>query len=141
MRTLLSAGMAVFLAGMTACAGPGPAGREKGAPRYFELRAYTANEGKMEALHRRFRDHTNRLLARHGVEVLGHWTVVSGEGAGRTLIFLLAYPSPEAREASWKAFLEDPEWKRAKAESEKDGVLVGKVVQTFMIPTDYSPIQ
>jgi len=142
MRARMLAVVAAVLAGTAACAGGAPQGKSaSGKPRYFEMRTYTANPGKMEALHQRFRDHANRLLARHGVQVLGHWTVAKGEGEGTTLIFILAYPGPEAREASWKAFAEDPEWKKAKAESEKDGVLVGKVVQTFMNPTDYSPIQ
>ena len=47
----------------------------------------------------------------------------------------------EARDTSWKAFQSDPDWVKAKAESEKDGVLVNKVDQVFMTPTDYSPIK
>jgi hypothetical protein len=138
MRAIIPAIVAVLAAG---CAAGAPARNAAGKPRYFEMRAYTANPGKMEALHQRFRDHANRLLARHGMEVLGHWTVESGEGAGTTLIFILAYPSKEARERAWESFKADPDWQKAKAESEKDGVLVGKVVQTFMVPTDYSRIQ
>lgn len=107
--------------------------------RYFEMRQYTANEGKMDALHARFRDHTNRLFTKHGIEMIGYWTVNSGEGAGKTLVFVLAYPSKEEHAKRWKAFAEDPEWKKAKDDSEKGGVLVGKVVNFFMDPTDYSP--
>ncbi len=141
MRVTIMAIAAVLWAGGTSCKSGATAGREGEKTRHFEMRTYVANEGKMEALHQRFRDHANRLLAKHGVELVGHWTVASGEGAGNTLIFILAYPSREAREASWRAFMEDPEWKKAKEESEKGGVLVGKVIQTFMVPTDYSPIR
>ena len=109
--------------------------------RFFEMRTYVANAGKIEALHARFRNHTLPLFKKHGMEVVGFWTPTSGEDADRTLIYLMAYPSPEAREASWKAFRADPDWVKAKAESEKDGVLVGKVIETFMNPTDYSPIR
>ena len=42
---------------------------------------------------------------------------------------------------SWKAFRDDPDWKKAKDASEKDGVLVQKVESVFMNPTDYSPIK
>jgi hypothetical protein len=131
--------VAVLAAG---CAARTPAAKtEAGKPRYYEMRTYTANAGKMEALHQRFRDHANRLLAKHGMEVVGHWTVESGEGAGTTMVFILAYPSKEAREKAWEAFKADPEWQKVKADSEKDGALVGKVVQTFMVPTDYSRLQ
>jgi len=133
--------VAAVVAGAMACSGGAPARKTEGKPRYFEMRMYTANPGKMEALQKRFRDHANRLLTRHGMEILGHWTVESGEGAGNTYVFILAYPSKEAREASWKAFMADPEWMKAKEESEKAGVLVGKVVQTFMVPLEYSAIQ
>ncbi len=32
----------------------------------YELRVYTAVPGKLPELHARFRDHTNRLFAKHG---------------------------------------------------------------------------
>ncbi|HEY6362782.1 MAG TPA: hypothetical protein VIX63_16860, partial [Vicinamibacterales bacterium] len=37
------------------------------APRVFELRTYTAPEGKLENLHARFRTHTTRLFQKHGM--------------------------------------------------------------------------
>lgn len=106
--------------------------------RYFEMRTYHANAGKMDALNARFRDHTNRLFQRHGIDLVGYWQPVDQRD---TLVYILAYPSKEARDASWKAFQDDPEWKKAKADSERDGVLVAKVDQVFMTPTDYSPIR
>ena len=36
--------------------------------RVFELRTYVCNEGKLDALKARFRDHTIRIFARHGME-------------------------------------------------------------------------
>jgi hypothetical protein len=107
--------------------------------RFFEMREYYANPGKMDALHKRFKDHTNKLFAKHGIEMVGYWVVASGEQAGQKLVFVLAYPSKEARETAWDAFQKDPEW--VKAESEKEGPLVAKAVQTYMTPTDYSPIK
>jgi hypothetical protein len=56
-------------------------------------------------------------------------------------VYILAYPSKEAREKSWKAFVDDPDWKAAKEASEKDGKLVDKVDQVFLNPTDYSPLK
>lgn len=111
------------------------------APRFFELRIYTTNEGKLEALHQRFREHTNRLFQKHGMELVGYWTPVDGPEAKNTLIYVLAYPSREARDKAWAAFQADPEWIKARDESHKDGVIVAKVESKFMDATDYSPIR
>ena len=51
----------------------------------------------------------------------------------------MSYPSREAREASWKAFRNDADWKAAYAASTKDGKLVAKVESSFMTATSYSP--
>jgi hypothetical protein len=109
--------------------------------RFFELRIYHANPGKLDALNARFRDHTNKIFVKHGMELIGYWTPADAPESENTLVYILAYPSREAREASWKAFQADPDWKAARAESEKDGRLVEKVESKFLNPTDYSPIQ
>lgn len=109
--------------------------------RFFELRVYHANPGKLDALNARFRDHTNKLFVKHGMDLVGYWTPADSPESENTLVYILSYPSREAREASWKAFREDPAWIKAKEESEKGGVLVDKVDSKFLNPTDYSPIQ
>ncbi|MEX2301723.1 MAG: NIPSNAP family protein [Bryobacterales bacterium] len=109
--------------------------------RFFELRIYHANPGKLDALNARFRNHTNKLFVKHGMELVGYWTPADGPEAQNTLVYILAYPSREAREASWKAFRDDPAWIKAKEESEKGGVLVEKVDAKFLNPTDYSPLK
>lgn len=113
--------------------------------RVFELRTYYTNPGKLEALNKRFRDHTNRIFKKHGMEIVGFWTPQDEkedkDGDGGKLIYLLAFPSREAAKKSWDAFRNDPEWQKAKAESEKDGVLVKKVDSVYLDPTDYSPIK
>jgi hypothetical protein len=134
---------AALVAGIGAAIGAYAFAQEKKdvKTRFFEIRTYTVNPGKMEALHKRFRDHTNRLFTKHGIEMVGYWNVVKGDGADSTLVFVLAYPSQEAREAAWKAFAADPEWQKAKAESEKDGVLVSKADSRYLVATDYSPVK
>src|SRR4051812_11643425 len=109
--------------------------------RLFEMRTYTATEGKLDALHARFRDHTNKLFVKHGMELIGYWTPADGEKSKNTLVYILAYPSREARDASWKAFSADPEWKAAREASEKDGKIVAKTESVFLKPTDYSPMK
>ena len=109
--------------------------------RVFELRTYYANPGKMEALHARFRDHTNKLFEKHGMTVIAFWSPTDPQEAQRKLFYVLAFPSKEAADKSWKAFRDDPDWIKAKADSEKDGVLVEKVESVYMKATDYSPIK
>ena len=113
----------------------------KGENRLFELRTYTTHEGKLEALHKRFREHTNKLFVKHGMELVAFWTPVDGDQAKNTLVYVLAYPDRAARDKSWKAFLDDPDWKQAYAESRKDGPIVMKVQNKFLTPTDYSPLK
>ncbi len=105
--------------------------------RCFEMRVYYAAPGKLDELHKRFRDHTTALFKKHGMTNLGYWTPV--ENADLKLVYVLAYPSREARDASWKAFAADPDWQAAYKASEVNGKLVAKFESTFMQATDYSP--
>ena len=109
--------------------------------RFFEMRTYVTAPGKLDALNARFREHTNKLFVKHGMELVGYWTPSDKPAADNTLIYILAYPDKESREKSWKAFQADPEWQRVRAETESNGKLVEKVEQVFLKPTDYSPIK
>ena len=109
--------------------------------RFFELRIYHVAPGKMEALQTRFRDHTNKLFDKHGMTIIGFWTPAKQDEADQKLIYILAYPSKEAREKSWKAFREDPDWLAAREASEKDGKLVERVEEIYLNPTDFSPLK
>lgn len=105
--------------------------------RCFEMRIYYAAEGKLDALHARFRDHTMKLFEKHGMQNIGYWVPI--DNAQNKLIYVLGYPSREAREASWKAFVSDPEWKEVAKTTEANGKLVAKVDSRFLTATDYSP--
>ena len=107
----------------------------------FEMRTYTTNPGKLGDLHNRFSGHTNALFVKHGMRLIGYWTPTEAPESENTLVYILAYPSREAREKSWTAFRNDPVWKAAYADSIKDGKLVKKVDSVFMSATGYSPIQ
>jgi hypothetical protein len=136
---LLLAGLGLAALGATALADDKPA--DKKDTRVFELRTYYAAPGKMSALHARFRDHTCKLFEKHGMTIVGFWSPSKPEEAEQKLIYILAYPSKEAAEKAWKNFVNDPDWKKAKAESEKDGTLVTKLESVYMNPTDYSPMK
>ncbi len=116
-------------------------GKKKMDTRVFELRTYYANPGKMEALHARFRDHTCKLFEKHGMTLVGFWSPTDPKEAERKMVYVLAFPSRAAAKKSWEAFQNDPDWKAAKAASEKDGKLVEKFESTYLNPTDYSPIK
>lgn len=105
--------------------------------RYYELRVYYCNPGKLEALITRFRDHAVPLFKKHGIEGLGYW--VPTKNSDNSFYYLMSYPNKEARDASWKAFAADPEWKEAARKSEENGKLVAKAETYFLKTTDYSP--
>ena len=92
--------------------------------RVFELRTYVANEGKFEALKTRFRDHTIRIFARHGMESIGYWIPQDPEKSKNTLTYIIAHTSREQATKNWVAFRADPEWQKVAAESEKNGKIL-----------------
>ena len=123
---------------------------EKSAkPRVFEMRTYTTPPGKLDALHARFRDHTMKLFSKHGMSHLAYWTPTDAEkGAGTKLIYILAHDSKEAGLASFTAFRADPDWIKAKGDSEaaNGGPLTIQpqaegVKSVYMKAVDFSPIQ
>jgi len=109
--------------------------------RVFELRTYYAAPGRMDALHARFRDHTCGLFKKHGMTIIAFWTPQESKETQQKLIYVLAHASKEAADKSWKDFQGDPDWKAAKAASEKDGKLVQRVESVYLKATDYSPLR
>ena len=107
----------------------------------YELRTYTAAEGKLDAVSARFRDNTRRIFDHHHMKSVGYWLPSEGDKAGTTLIYVLEHPSREEARKNWAEFNADPEWQKVKAESEKDGKIVAKAESVFMNATDYSPIK
>ena len=106
----------------------------------YELRVYHPHPGKLDALNARFREHTLKLFEKHGMRNVAYWIEQPSEQSpDGKVIYVLAFPSREAREASWKAFVTDPEWQAVQSASEADGKLVAKVDSTFMSLADYSP--
>lgn len=106
----------------------------------YELRVYTANPGKMGALLSRFRDHTLTLFDRHGIQNVGYWTNEVG-GRSDELWYIVGFADHGQRERAWEAFRNDPDWQRARAESERDGALVHHIENRILAPTDFSPLR
>lgn len=133
-RQLLPLFSSLFLAGASVMPAAQPS-------EVYELRIYTTNEGKLDALLARFRDHTCRLFEKHGMTNIGYWVPLAKEdGADNTLIYILKHASEEAAKASFAAFGKDPEWQAARKASEEGGKILAKPPQSiFMSTTDYSP--
>jgi hypothetical protein len=109
--------------------------------RVFELRTYHTYEGKLDTLAKRFREHTMEIFVRHGMTNIGYWFPTDPPLKGKTLVYMLAYPSHEAATKSWAEFRADPEWKKVSAASEENGKIVEKVDSVFLTPTDFSQIK
>lgn len=137
MRLVLLACLALIATAMPARAQPVPSAPQ--APVY-ELRIYYPAPGKLAALNARFREHTLALFEKHGMRNIAYWNELPTKDApdGR-VIYVLSYPSREARDADWKAFGADPEWQSVVARSEAQGKLVARVDSIFMTAADYSP--
>lgn len=110
----------------------------------YELRTYTCNEGKLDGLDARFRDHTMELFAKHGMtNVLYTHPTDEDKGAGRTLVYLIAHDSVVAAKASFEAFRQDPVWITARDASEANGKLLvpGGVKSLLLEPLPFSALQ
>ncbi|HSH75330.1 MAG TPA: NIPSNAP family protein, partial [Longimicrobiales bacterium] len=111
------------------------------ADRVFELRTYTAPEGKLDDLLARFRNHTMRIFEKHGMTNVGYWLPQDEELRQNTLVYLLAHPSRAAADQAWRDFSADPEWQRVSEESQRDGRIVSGVERMYLDPTDFSQMR
>jgi hypothetical protein len=111
------------------------------AEQVFELRTYTAAEGKIDDLLARFRDHTLGIFETHNMTSVGYWTPQDAPLSENTLIYILAHLSREAAAQAWQDFINDPEWKRVAEESQRDGPLIVGLESVFLDPTDFSPMK
>lgn len=111
------------------------------ATQVYELRTYTAPEGKLDNLLARFRDHTMRIFEKHGMGNVGYWLPQDEELRENTLIYLISHPSREAAMQSWRNFGQDPEWQQVAEESQRDGRILAGVERIWLDPTDFSPMK
>jgi hypothetical protein len=129
----------LMMIGMMMVAAP-PAKAQAGGPVY-ELRTYTAVEGKLPAVIARFRDHTIKIFEKYGMENVGYGVPADPPRSQNTLYYILKHKSREAATASWAAFRKDPDWLKAQKASEVDGKIVDKVESVFLTPADFSKLK
>jgi hypothetical protein len=137
--------VAVFTAGYLAGRGTGPVAwqvaQAQAQARVFELRTYTAHEGRLQDVVNRFRDHTRTYFDRHDMTSIGYWTPQDGPQSQSTLVYILAHPSRDAAKKNWDAFRADPDWQKARDASEANGKIVAKTESVFLAPTSFSAIR
>lgn len=109
--------------------------------RVFELRTYTAADGKLQGLSDRFRDHTMELFKKHNMESLGYFVPQDDPAKQNTLVYLIAHKDRDASKKNWAEFLADPEWRKVSAESEANGRLIAGMTTVYLDPTSYSPLK
>ena len=135
MKTALSLSLAAFA---VLAVLPAPAAEQN---RVFEMRTYTAVEGKLDQVLARFRNHTTRIFEKHGIQNIGYWVPNDEPRSKNTLIYIVAHPSREAAAKAWAAFRADPEWQKARTESEAAGKIVLKTESVFLTPADFSKLK
>jgi len=106
----------------------------------YELRTYHCMPGRLPALIKRFDTITLKIWEKHGIRQAGFWTVLIGN-SNQDLIYLLAWESLAEREKKMGAFMSDPEWIAARAETEKDGQIVASLSNQILQPTAFSAVK
>lgn len=101
----------------------------------YELRTYYTHPGRMPNLLARFRDHTCKLFEKNGIGNVGYWVA---ENDPNCLIYIVRHPDGDAMKANWDKFRNDPEWVKAKGDSEADGPIVERLTSVTMTPTDFT---
>jgi hypothetical protein len=106
----------------------------------YELRIYHCVPGRLQDLHKRFEGVTLKLWEKHGIRQVGFWTDMIGDSNNK-LTYMLQWESLAERERKWQAFVLDPEWFSAKAETEKNGQLITRIENSILAPTAYSKLK
>jgi NIPSNAP protein len=119
----------------------GGADDAKKSDRVFEIRTYTAADGKFDALLDRFRNHTTKLFEKHGMTNIGYWIPQDEPLSKNTLVYILAHESRDAAKKNWAEFKNDPAWQKIKSDSEAAGPLVTHVDDLYVNPADFSPLK
>src|SRR5438874_13599056 len=99
--------------------------QQNNAVGFYELRIYTAQPGKRDALAARFASRTAAIYARHGITNVGYWIpqesdAALGISAANTFIYMRGYPSREERDKRLKAAHDEPEFAEVVTKQERN---------------------
>jgi NIPSNAP len=101
-----------------------------------QLRIYEIFERNKAAFHARFRDHAMRIMRTYGFEFIAMGETTTDR---RTeFVYLLSWPDVATKEAAWRDFMADAEWKEIKrVTAAEHGDLVGEIEDRVLVPTTY----
>jgi NIPSNAP protein len=105
----------------------------------YEVREYTTVPGRMPALVKRFNEHTFGFFKRHGMDLEFISLTAVGDNSNNELVYVLRFADYADMEHKWAAFQADPDWRRARAESEEDGPIVARIVRRVLDPAPFTP--
>ncbi len=71
----------------------------------------------------------------------GFFVAAEAPQAENTFVYILSHENREKAKENWAKFRDDAEWKKIRAESEKDGPIVTKAETIFVNPTDFSALK
>jgi hypothetical protein len=105
----------------------------------YELRVYHCVPGRLPDLIKRFDTITLKLWEKHGIRQAGFWTTLVGE-SNQDLTYFLQWETLAEREKKFTAFGADPDWLKARAETEKNGPIVASITNSLLAPTSFSSV-
>ena len=141
-RTFTIVALSLLAAGLAAGGPIANPAQGQTPSRTFEIRTYTAQPGKFDAMKARFRDHiVPTMFPKYGMTLIGFWTAADAPLSENTLVYVLAHPNREAAKKNWDAFRNGPERAKVWAETEKDGPINLKVESIFVNPIEFSPLK
>ena len=108
----------------------------------YELRTYTTNPGKLNALNARFSNHTIQLFEKHGIHNVGYWTPLETPDSKNTLIYLIHHANRKQADLNWQAFNTDPQWRKVVHQSQTNGKLLEiSPERIYLKPMEFSPLK
>jgi hypothetical protein len=113
----------------------------QGTGHIYEFRIYTAAEGKMDAVLKRFQDPEAKLFEKYGMPAVLYSTAFEPADRQNQFVYVLRHDNRDAARASWEKFRNDPDFRAAAQASDQGGKAVVKVESFFVNPTSFSPMQ
>ena len=106
----------------------------------IEMRRYELFGHNSHELYERFARHTCRIFERLGFDQVGYFRTVIGDGPD--LIYLLRWESLDQRDAAWRRFHADPEWRAVRSSSTSDyGLLVARTHSSILEALPFSMLK
>jgi hypothetical protein len=105
-----------------------------------EMRTYHCAPGRLPALNHRFQTITLGFWEKYGIRQVGFWTTLVGQ-SNQTLTYMLQWDSLAERETKWNAFASDLNWLAQRAATEAEAIIVERIENQFLVPTEYSALR